>query len=116
MAAVGKFDDPMPDETDRIHRANGTRAQGTARDAGGRRLSLGERRAAAKNSTCTLNVRPQSRSVVSGGRFENVDIVLVRENTEGRSGVEHFIAIGPDPRSSAAPSCRQAWIGTCVSH
>jgi len=47
------------------------------------------------------NVRP-ARSVVPGGRFENVDIVLVRENTEGLySGVEHFIAIGPDPRAAA---------------
>jgi isocitrate dehydrogenase (NAD+) len=47
------------------------------------------------------NVRP-ARSVVPGGRFENVDIVLVRENTEGLySGVEHFIAIGPDARAAA---------------
>jgi len=47
------------------------------------------------------NVRP-ARSVVPGGRFDNVDIVLVRENTEGLySGVEHFIAIGPDPRAAA---------------
>ena len=34
-----------------------------------------------------------ARSVVPGGRFATVDIVLVRENTEGLySGVEHFIA------------------------
>jgi isocitrate dehydrogenase (NAD+) len=47
------------------------------------------------------NVRP-ARSVMPGGRFENVDIVLIRENTEGLySGIEHFIAIGPDPRAAA---------------
>ena len=47
------------------------------------------------------SVRP-ARSVVPGGRFDNVDIVLIRENTEGLySGVEHYIAIGPDPRAAA---------------
>jgi isocitrate dehydrogenase (NAD+) len=39
---------------------------------------------------------------VPGGRFDDVDIVLIRENTEGLySGIEHFIAIGPDPRAAA---------------
>src|SRR6185312_3319991 len=45
------------------------------------------------------NVRP-ARTIVPGGRFENVDIVLVRENLEGLYiGVEHFVAIGDDPRA-----------------
>jgi isocitrate dehydrogenase (NAD+) len=45
------------------------------------------------------NIRP-ARSFVPGGRFTNVDIVLVRENLEGLYvGVEHFIAIGSDPRA-----------------
>jgi isocitrate dehydrogenase (NAD+) len=45
------------------------------------------------------NIRP-ARSFVPGGRFEQVDIVLVRENLEGLYvGVEHFIAIGGDPRA-----------------
>jgi isocitrate dehydrogenase (NAD+) len=47
------------------------------------------------------NIRP-ARSFVPGGRFETVDIVLVRENLEGLYvGVEHFIAIGGDPRAVA---------------
>jgi isocitrate dehydrogenase (NAD+) len=47
------------------------------------------------------NVRP-ARTIVPGGRFENVDIVLVRENLEGLYiGVEHFVAIGDDPRAVA---------------
>lgn len=47
------------------------------------------------------NIRP-ARSFVPGGRFEKVDIVLVRENLEGLYvGVEHFIAIGGDPRAVA---------------
>lgn len=47
------------------------------------------------------NLRP-ARSIVPGGRFTDVDIVLVRENLEGLYvGVEHFIAIGGDPRAVA---------------
>jgi isocitrate dehydrogenase (NAD+) len=45
------------------------------------------------------NVRP-AKTIVPGGRFENVDIVLVRENLEGLYiGVEHFVQIGDDPRA-----------------
>ena len=44
------------------------------------------------------NVRP-ARTIVPGGRYENVDIVLIRENTEGLySGIEHYIKIGDDPQ------------------
>lgn len=47
------------------------------------------------------NVRP-ARSYLAGGRFDNVDLVLIRENTEGYySGVEHFVPIGDDPRAVA---------------
>ena len=47
------------------------------------------------------NVRPV-RTLVTGGRYEDIDIVLVRENTEGLySGVEHYIGIGSDPRAAA---------------
>jgi len=47
------------------------------------------------------NVRP-AVTLVPGGRYENVDIVMVRENLEGLySGVEHFIQIDADPRAVA---------------
>ncbi len=47
------------------------------------------------------NVRPV-RTLQPGGRYEGVDIVLIRENTEGLySGVEHYIGIGNDPRAAA---------------
>ncbi|HXG45288.1 MAG TPA: isocitrate/isopropylmalate dehydrogenase family protein [Gemmatimonadales bacterium] len=47
------------------------------------------------------NIRP-AKTILPGGRFENVDIVLVRENLEGLYvGVEHFIQIGGDPRAVA---------------
>ncbi len=47
------------------------------------------------------NVRP-ARDIVPGGRFENVDVVLIRENTEGLyAGLEHYIRIGDDPQAAA---------------
>ncbi len=47
------------------------------------------------------NVRP-ARTIVPGGRFEDVDIVLVRENTEGLYiGFETTIPVGDDPRAVA---------------
>jgi isocitrate dehydrogenase (NAD+) len=47
------------------------------------------------------NVRP-AHVIRQGGRFEKVDIVLVRENTEGLYvGVEHYIKIGDDPHAAA---------------
>jgi isocitrate dehydrogenase (NAD+) len=47
------------------------------------------------------NVRP-ARTIVPGGRYEDIDLVIIRENTEGLySGVEHYIGIGDDPRAAA---------------
>ena len=47
------------------------------------------------------NVRP-ARDIVPGGRFDGVDIVLIRENTEGLyAGLEHYIRIGDDPQAAA---------------
>lgn len=47
------------------------------------------------------NVRP-ARTLFDGGRYEDIDLVLIRENTEGLYvGVEHFIGVGDDPRAAA---------------
>jgi isocitrate dehydrogenase (NAD+) len=47
------------------------------------------------------NVRPV-RTMIPGGRYEDIDIVLVRENIEGLYvAFEHFIAVGDDPRAVA---------------
>ena len=47
------------------------------------------------------NVRP-SRTLIPGGRYESIDLVLVRENTEGfYVGFEHFVPIGGDPHAVA---------------
>ena len=100
MAAVEKFDDPMPDETIESIEKTGLALKGpleTPVGGGYRSVNVALRR----TFDLYANVRP-ARSVVPGGRFENVDIALIRENTEGLySGIEHFIAIGPDPRAAA---------------
>jgi isocitrate dehydrogenase (NAD+) len=47
------------------------------------------------------NLRP-ARTLIRGGRFEDIDIVLVRENLEGYYvGYEHYIPVGNDPRAVA---------------
>jgi isocitrate dehydrogenase (NAD+) len=47
------------------------------------------------------NVRP-ARTVIPGGRYEGVDIVLVRENTEGLyAGFESMIPVAGDPKAVA---------------
>jgi isocitrate dehydrogenase (NAD+) len=47
------------------------------------------------------NLRP-SKSLVPGGRYENIDLVVVRENNEGLyMGYEHFIPIDGDPHAVA---------------
>ena len=47
------------------------------------------------------NVRP-IRSIVPFRSYDNVDVVLVRENTQGLyAGVEHFVQIGDDPKAVA---------------
>lgn len=47
------------------------------------------------------NVRP-ARTIVPGGRFDKIDLVLVRENLEGLYvGHEHYVPIDGDPHAVA---------------
>ena len=47
------------------------------------------------------NVRP-AVTLARGGRYEDIDLVLIRENTEGLYvGVEHYIGVGDDPKAAA---------------
>jgi isocitrate dehydrogenase (NAD+) len=47
------------------------------------------------------NVRP-SRTIIPGGRYDNIDLVVVRENNEGLyTGYEHYIPIDGDPHAVA---------------
>jgi len=45
------------------------------------------------------NLRP-AQTIIPGGRFDNIDLVMVRENNEGLyMGYEHFIPIDGDPHA-----------------
>jgi isocitrate dehydrogenase (NAD+) len=45
------------------------------------------------------NLRP-AHTIIPGGRYDNIDLVLVRENNEGLyMGYEHFIPIDGDPHA-----------------
>jgi isocitrate dehydrogenase (NAD+) len=50
------------------------------------------------------NLRPV-KTMVPGGRYEDIDLVLVRENIEGLYvAFEHFIQVGDDPHAVAISS------------
>jgi isocitrate dehydrogenase (NAD+) len=50
------------------------------------------------------NLRP-ARTLMPGGRYEGIDLVLVRENLEGLYvGFEHYIPVGDDPHAVALAS------------
>ncbi len=47
------------------------------------------------------NLRP-ARTLMPGGRYDDIDLVLVRENLDGfYVGFEHYIPIGDDPHAVA---------------
>ncbi|MET0210595.1 MAG: isocitrate/isopropylmalate family dehydrogenase, partial [Burkholderiaceae bacterium] len=50
------------------------------------------------------NVRP-ARTIIPGGRYDDIDVVLIRENLEGLYvGFEHYIPIDGDPHAAAISS------------
>src|SRR6185436_1741515 len=100
MAAVEKHADPMPDVTlasiKRTHLALKGPLE-TPIGEGFRSVNVALR----KTFDLYANVRP-AYSIVAGGRYENLDLVLIRENTEGLYiGIEHYIKTGDDPRAAA---------------
>jgi isocitrate dehydrogenase (NAD+) len=100
MAAVDATGTPLPDATVESIRKNGLALKGpltTPVSTGFRSVNVGLR----KEFELFANVRP-AKTIVPGGRFADVDIVLVRENLEGLYiGVEHFVQVGRDPRAVA---------------
>ena len=100
MAAVDATGTPLPDATVESIRKNSLALKGpltTPVGTGFRSVNVGLRKA----FELYANVRP-AKSIVPGGRYENIDIVLVRENLEGLYvGVENFVQVGNDPRAVA---------------
>jgi isocitrate dehydrogenase (NAD+) len=100
MAGVARFGDPIPDATlDSIKRTK-LALKGpleTPVGEGYRSINVALR----KTFDLYANVRP-AYSIAPGGRYQDVDLVLIRENTEGLYvGVEHYIRVGDDPRAAA---------------
>jgi isocitrate dehydrogenase (NAD+) len=98
VAAVEATGTPLPDATLESIRRRKLALKGpltTPVGTGFRSVNVALR----KEFELFANLRP-ARSMVPGGRFENVDIVLIRENLEGLYvGVEHFVQVGDDPRA-----------------
>ncbi|HEX2211161.1 MAG TPA: isocitrate/isopropylmalate family dehydrogenase [Longimicrobium sp.] len=100
VSAIEQHTTPLPQETIDAIRATRVALKGpltTPSGVGFRSINVALR----KEFDLYSNVRP-AKTIVPGGRYEDVDIVLIRENTEGLySGVEHYIGISGDPRAAA---------------
>ena len=91
---------PLPQETLESIQANRVALKGpltTPSGSGFRSVNVAIR----KEFDLFANVRPV-RTILPGGRYEDIDLVLIRENTEGLYvGVEHFIGMEGDPKAAA---------------
>lgn len=103
MAAVDAVDDPLPQQTIDSIRRTKLALKGpltTPVGTGFRSINVRLR----EEFELFANVRP-ARTFLLGGRFNNVDLVLIRENLEGLYvGVEHYIPIDEDPKAVAEAS------------
>jgi isocitrate dehydrogenase (NAD+) len=100
QAGVAKYGDPIPEATlDSIKRTR-LALKGpleTPVGEGFRSINVALR----KTFDLYANIRP-AHTIVTGGRYDGIDLVLVRENTEGLYvGIEHYIKMGSDPRAAA---------------
>ena len=100
LIALQEQRNPLPKSTLESAEANRILLKGpltTPSGAGFRSINVEMRKA----FDLYANVRPV-RTIVPGGRYEDIDLVLIRENTEGLYvGVEHYIGIHGDPHAAA---------------
>ena len=103
MAAVAESLDPLPEATLESIRHTGLALKGpltTPVGGGFRSINVRLR----EEFKLYANVRP-ARTLIPGGRYDGVDIVLVRENLEGLYvGFDHYIPIDNDPHGAAISS------------
>jgi isocitrate dehydrogenase (NAD+) len=100
LAGVQAVGDPLPRTTlDSIHRTRlALKGPLETPSGGGYRSSNVRLREEFK---LYANLRP-ARTLVPGGRYADIDLVVVRENIEGLyTGYEHFIPIDGDPHAVA---------------
>jgi isocitrate dehydrogenase (NAD+) len=100
VAAIDVYHTPIPEETLDSIRRTCVSLKGpltTPIGTGFRSINVALR----KEFDLYANVRP-ALTLMTGGRYEDIDLVLIRENTEGLYvGVEHYIGVGDDPRAAA---------------
>ncbi|PPQ30917.1 isocitrate/isopropylmalate dehydrogenase family protein [Rhodopila globiformis] len=98
MAGIAAGGDPLPQATLDSIRRNGLALKGPlTTPVGGGYRSVNVR--LREEFQLFANLRP-AHTLVPGGRFENIDLVLVRENLEGLYvAFEHYIPFGDDPKA-----------------
>ena len=100
LAGVARCGDPIPEATlDSIKRTR-LALKGpleTPLGSGYRSVTVALR----QTFDLFANVRP-ALSILPQGRYPHLDLVLIRENTEGLySGIEHYVRVGDDPHAAA---------------
>lgn len=100
MSAVEKAGTPLPNATlDSIRRTRLALKGPLTTPVGGGYRSVNV--ALRQEFDLYANVRP-TKSIVPGGRYPNVDLVIIRENTEGLYvGLDHTFKVGNDPKAVA---------------
>jgi isocitrate dehydrogenase (NAD+) len=100
MAAVADHADPLPQKTLDSIKHTGLALKGpltTPVGGGFRSVNVRLREA----FSLYANVRP-ARTLIPGQRYDNIDLVLIRENIEGLYvAFDHYIPVGDDPRAVA---------------
>ena len=100
LAGVAAAGDPLPAATlESIHRTHLALKGPLETPVGGGYRSSNVR--LREEFKLFANLRPV-RTLIPGGRYDNIDLVLVRENLEGLyMGYEHYIPIDGDPHAVA---------------
>jgi isocitrate dehydrogenase (NAD+) len=103
MAAIKEGGDPLPSSLiDSIRRTKLALKGPLTTPVGGGFRSVNVR--LREEFGLYANLRP-AKTMMPGGRYEDIDLVLIRENLEGLYvGFEHYIAVGDDPRAVAISS------------
>ena len=103
MAAAAKSGDPLPSALlDSIRRTRLALKGPLTTPVGGGFRSVNVR--LREEFKLYANLRP-ARTLIPGGRYDDIDLVLVRENLEGLYvGFEHYIPIDGDPHAVAIGS------------
>lgn len=103
MAGVDAVNDPLPKQTIESIRRTGLALKGpltTPVGGGFKSINVTLR----QEFGLFANLRP-TKTIVPGGRFDKIDLVLFRENLEGYyAAMEHYIPVGEDPKGIALSS------------